>query len=141
MTFSCPDSTNRDCSKVTKAASPSTAIGCLAQTRIVAVAKKRTPETERRKKGGSDQFLLILVIPLQAALPSAGPARKGWYVAESKDGRVYGEDMPKTDLTGLQAKLLSVGRLLGLRLRAGVGPPVEGRDGAAFGVGVQAAVR
>lgn len=43
-------------------------------------------------------------------------------------------------LAGLHAQLLPVGRLVGLRLGAGVGAAVERRHGAAFGVGVEAAV-
>lgn len=44
-------------------------------------------------------------------------------------------------LAGLHAHLLPGGWLFCLRLRAGVGAAVESRHGAAFGVGVQAAVR
>lgn len=43
-------------------------------------------------------------------------------------------------LARLHAQLLPVGRLVGLRLGAGVGAAVERRHGAAFGVGVKAAV-
>lgn len=44
-------------------------------------------------------------------------------------------------LACLHAHLLPGGWLFCLRLRAGVGAAVESRHGAAFGVGVQAAVR
>lgn len=47
---------------------------------------------------------------------------------------------PCGSLAGLHAQLLPVGRLLHLRLGAGVGASVERRHGAAFGIGVQAAV-
>lgn len=43
-------------------------------------------------------------------------------------------------LAGLHSQLLPGGRLLRLRLRAGVGAAVERRHGAAFRVGVKAAV-
>ena len=43
-------------------------------------------------------------------------------------------------LAGLHPELLPALGLFGLRLRAGVRAPVEGRDGAALGVGVKAAV-
>lgn len=43
-------------------------------------------------------------------------------------------------LAGLHAQLLPGGRLLGLRLGAGIRSAIESRHSAAFGVGVQAAV-
>lgn len=48
---------------------------------------------------------------------------------------------PIDALAGLHAQLLPGGRLLRLGLGAGVGAAVERGHGAAFGVGVQAAVR
>lgn len=48
---------------------------------------------------------------------------------------------PLSSLAGLHAELLPVGRLLCLRLGAWVRASVERRHGAAFGIGVQAAVR
>lgn len=81
------------------------------------------------RRGGVAEPRELLKAARPLALPCA-PAARPWPGCN-----------PSGSLAGLHAQLLPVGRLLGLRLGAGVGASVERRHGAAFGIGVQAAVR
>lgn len=82
-----------------------------------------------RHKGGMGGWALrALKAASPIALPCAPPPRSWLDLNRS------------ASLAGLNTQLLPVGRLLCLRLGARVGASVERRHGAAFGIGVQAAV-